>query len=187
MVLSDFDLLKVIKSGELLVSPLDSGSILGHSISLHLSSELHEISSSSDLVDVKDVSTYPDLIAAPRNDFFILERGKVYLSPTLEKVSVPENLCAYIDGTSDLARLGISVVLCGHVAPGFGGRNGSALVLEIQTHALERVKIYSGMRIANLVISELSSTTHASYQTRKEAYNSSTIESSKLYHRVYKP
>lgn len=187
MVISDRDLLKLIASSELKISSLDIENVREHSISLHLGEEVFELSSCEGIVDVKDQSTYPNLHPVMDNDYFIMERGKVYLAPVKELISIPDNICAYVDGTSDLARLGISIVLCGHVAPGFGGHNGAALVLEMQSHALQKVKLYSGMRVANLVFSALSSTCNASYKNRKEAYTSKTSESSKLFHRLYVP
>lgn len=74
------------------------------------------------------------------------------LAPTLERVSISDRLVGVLDGTSDYARLGISVVLSHQVSPGFGKSGGAILTLEIVSRLPEVVYLHPDTRICNLML-----------------------------------
>jgi dCTP deaminase len=74
------------------------------------------------------------------------------LAPTHERVGISGRLAGLLDGTSDWARLGVSVVLCHQVSPGFGMPDGAPLTLEIVNRLAHEVRLRPGTRIANLLL-----------------------------------
>ena len=82
----------------------------------------------------------------------VIQPGEVVLVRTLENVGLSTRLAGLLDGTSDLARLGIQVVLAHQVSPGWGMPDGAPLTLEIVSRLAHDVALRPGMRIANLMI-----------------------------------
>ncbi len=105
-------------------------------------------------VDVDDAATYPELVPRPLDDAgrLVLHPGEVLLARTRERVGLSGTLSGLLDGTSDLARLGITVVLAHQVSPGWGMPHGAALTLEIASRLAHDVLLRPGMRIANLLV-----------------------------------
>ena len=71
---------------------------------------------------------------------------------TQERVGLSDRLAGLLDGTSDWARLGISVVLAHQVSPGYGMPDGAPLTLEIVSRLNHDVRLRPGARIANLLL-----------------------------------
>lgn len=152
-VLTDRAIRRAHASGELRVDPFDAALVRPAALSLRLGHEAFSLATHGP-VDVADRTTHPDLVpkALDASGRLAVEPGEVVLAPTLEKIGLSENLAGLIDGTSDYARLGIGVVLCGQVSPGFGRETGAVLTLEIVNHLRHPVLLYPGARICNLML-----------------------------------
>ncbi len=152
-VLTDRAIRRARESGELLVEPFDATLVRPAALSLRLGHEAFTLVTTGP-VDVADRSTHPELVPKELDAHgrLVVEPGEVVLAPTLEKIGLPETLAGLVDGTSDYARLGISVVLCGQVSPGFGREAGAVLTLEIVNHLRHPVLLYPGARICNLML-----------------------------------
>jgi dCTP deaminase len=152
-VLVDRDIRAALRRGDLVVNDLDPELIRPASLSLRLGDEAYVLRSRGSL-DPADPASYPELVRrlADGSDRIILRRGEVMLARTLEQVGVGERLAGLIDGTSDWARLGLSVVLAHQVSPGYGMPHGSPLTLEIVSHLDHDVLLRPGARIANLML-----------------------------------
>jgi dCTP deaminase len=152
-VLTDRAIRRSHRNGELLVDPFDPALIRPAAISLRLGTEAFSLHSTGP-VDVADRTTYPDLVSKRLDDGgrLVVEPGELVLAPTWERIGLSKNLAGLVDGTSDYARLGVSVVLCGQVSPGFGLDRGAVLTLEIVNHLRHPVLLYPGTRICNLML-----------------------------------
>ncbi|KDN22841.1 dCTP deaminase [Amycolatopsis rifamycinica] len=152
-ILTDRAIRRAIGTGELRVDPFDAALVRPAALSLRLGHEAFTLVTSGP-VDVADRSTHPELVAKEPDGHgrLSVEPGEVVLAPTLEKIGLSGNLAGLVDGTSDYARLGISVVLCGQVSPGFGHETGAVLTLEIVNHLRHPVLLYPGARICNLML-----------------------------------
>ncbi|WUV04889.1 dCTP deaminase [Amycolatopsis sp. NBC_01488] len=152
-VLTDRAIRRAYETGELRVDPFDAALVRPAALSLRLGHEAFSLVTHRP-VDVADRSTHPEL--APKvldeNGRLVVEPGEVVLAPTLERIGLAKNLAGLVDGTSSYARLGISVVLCGQVSPGFGWDTGAVLTLEIVHHLRHPVLLYPGARICNLML-----------------------------------
>ncbi|OXM63051.1 dCTP deaminase [Amycolatopsis vastitatis] len=152
-VLTDRAIRRAHSSGELRIEPFDAALVRPAALSLRLGHEAFSLVTHGP-VDIADRSTYPGLVRKepdPRGRL-VVEPGEVVLAPTLEKIGLSENLVGLVDGTSDYARLGISVVLCGQVSPGFGHGKLAVITLEIVNHLRHPVLLYPGTRICNLML-----------------------------------
>jgi dCTP deaminase len=154
-ILSDREIRAACESGELGVDPFDPAFLRPAALSLRLGSGA-SVLVAEDEIDVADASTHPVLV--PREPDATgrlrLDPGEVLLAPTLERISLPPGLAGLIDGTSDYARLGISVVLSHQVSPGYGSDvpGGAILTLEIVSRLSRTVFLRPGTRIGNLML-----------------------------------
>ncbi|MEV7038043.1 dCTP deaminase [Amycolatopsis sp. NPDC051061] len=152
-VLTDRAIRRAHATGALRVDPFDAALVRPAALSLRLGHEAFSLVTHGP-VDVADRSTHPELVPKEPDGRgrLAVEPGEVVLAPTLEKIGLSENLAGLVDGISDYARLGIGVVLCGQVSPGFGRETGAVLTLEIVNHLRHPVLVYPGARICNLML-----------------------------------
>jgi dCTP deaminase len=152
-VLLDRDIRSAVRRGELVVADIDWEMLRPAAISLRLGDEAFVLSSRQ-AVDVAHGDTYPDLVARPvdGDGRIALRPGEVLLARTQERVGLSERLVGILDGTSDYARLGVSVVLAHQVSPGYGMPAGSPLTLEIVSRLQHELYLRPGVRIANLML-----------------------------------
>jgi dCTP deaminase len=105
-------------------------------------------------IDVKQAM--PDLTELVEIDdgrAFILHPGEFVLGATLERISLPDDLVARLDGKSSLGRLGLQVhSTAGLADPGFTGQ----ITLELSNMTRLPISLYPGMRVAQLVFEMLS-------------------------------
>lgn len=152
-LLTDHEIRQARDARELVVSPWDDSMVRPAALSLRLGHEAFALESNQ-VVDVVDRTTYPKLrpLVPDEQNRLRVEPGQVVLAPTLEKIGLSERLAGLVDGTSDYARLGISVVLSGQVSPGFGRGTPGVLTLEIVSHLGHAVLLHPGTRICNLML-----------------------------------
>jgi len=152
-VLTDREIRQAYEDGDLHVDPFDDTMVRPAALSLRLGHEAFSLTSTGP-VDIADKASYPELRPKPLDDQgrLRIEPGEVILAPTLERIGLSEQLAGLVDGTSDYARLGISVVLCGQVSPGFGRETGAVITLEIVSHLRHSVLLHPGTRICNLML-----------------------------------
>jgi dCTP deaminase len=152
-VLVDRDLRAAVRRGELVATDIDWSLLRPAAISLRLG-EGAFVPTSREPVDVARRATYPELVERPLDEEgrIVVRPGEVLLVRTLENIGLSTNLAGLVDGTSDLARLGIQVVLAHQVSPGWGMPEGAPLTLEIVSRLAHEVALRPGMRIANLMV-----------------------------------
>jgi dCTP deaminase len=154
-LLTDNEIVAAHARGELGVRPFDPALLRPAALSLRLGAGAGVLETRG-VIDVADVETHPILVPRkPEADGRLrLEPGEVMLAPTLERVSLSPCLAGLVDGTSDYARLGISVVLSHQVSPGFGSDidGGAILTLEIVSRLPQTVYLRPGSRIGNLML-----------------------------------
>jgi dCTP deaminase len=152
-LLVDRDIHIALRRSELIVSDFDPELARPAALSLRLGHEAYALASRQ-LVDVTDPATYPELVPRPVDPAgcIVLRPGEVLLVRTWERVGLSDRLAGLLDGTSDWARLGISVVLAHQVSPGYGMPNGAPLTLEIVSRLEHHVRLRPGIRIANFLL-----------------------------------
>ncbi|CAN5315499.1 hypothetical protein BH18ACT5_BH18ACT5_15930 [soil metagenome] len=111
MILSDRDLKAEIESGRLVIDPLGKNAIQPSSIDLHVGRQFRVFANTRyPYIDVrKPMEDLTELVEAINDEPFILHPGEFVLGTTLEKVEIPDDLVARLDGKSSLGRLGLLI------------------------------------------------------------------------------
>jgi dCTP deaminase len=96
----------------------------------------------------KDIGQYQERIIVGFKDQFVLHPNQLILGSTLEYISLPNKLSAYVLGRSSWGRLGLIIATATTVSPNFKG----CITLELINLGEVPIILYPGVRIAQLVI-----------------------------------
>lgn len=144
MILSDHTIKSMLGSGELRIDPLDPRQIEPASVDLRLGDTFLTPKSTSGICSMSEP---PEYEAVTADEFVIPTRGFV-LATTMEVISLPDTLTAFVEGRSSVGRLGLFIQNAGWVDPGFEG----AITLELYNANNAPMRIEAGRRICQLVI-----------------------------------
>src|SRR5207237_7663395 len=85
-----------------------------------------------------------ELVEVDGDTPFVLHPGEFVLASTLERIRLPDDLVARLEGKSSLGRLGLLIhSTAGYIDPGWDGH----VTLELSNVANLPVTIYPGMKI----------------------------------------
>ncbi len=149
MILSDVDIRKEIESGRIVIDPFDPASIQPSSVDLHVDDRFRVFANSRyPYIDVKkELPGLTEVVEVAEPDPFILHPGEFVLGSTLERVAIPDDMVARLEGKSSLGRLGLLIhSTAGYVDPGWDGY----LTLELSNVANLPITIYPGMKIGQI-------------------------------------
>jgi dCTP deaminase len=162
MILSDVDIRKEIESGRIVIDPFDSAAIQPSSIDLHVDDRFRVFANSRyPYIDVKkEMPGLTEVVEVADPDPFILHPGEFVLGSTLERVAIPDDMVARLEGKSSLGRLGLLIhSTAGYVDPGWDG----FLTLELSNVANLPITIYPGMKIGQISFFRLSTPAERPY------------------------
>lgn len=170
MILSDIDIKKAIESGKIKITPKPDFKLqLGTcSLDLRLSADfkIFEYNKSA-FIDVSDKKTFSGITQdhrLKRGESFVLHPDQFVLGATIEKVCLPNDIAARIDGRSRLGRLGLVIhSTAGHIDPGFCGR----ITLEITNIGKLPIILHKGNCVCQLVFETLTKPVSQGYSQRK--------------------
>jgi dCTP deaminase len=154
MILSDRRLLQLCEEG--LLTPWDPALINPASIDVRLGGHV--------LIEERfgDGFELTSLENSSQERPFLLRPGEFILAQTLEEFNVPDNIAIQFALKSSRAREGLQHMLAGFIDPGF---HKSTLTLELKNvRSNYWVPIWPGMRIGQLIVTELNETPMRSYR-----------------------
>ncbi|MFP4626185.1 MAG: dCTP deaminase [Natronomonas sp.] len=158
MILSDVDIRRRLEDGELVVDPLDDPElqIQPASIDLRLGREFLEFQRTNipciHFDSEQEISKYVDETYVEEGEEFILHPGDFVLGTTKERVAIPPDLIAHVEGRSSLGRLAIVVhATAGLADPGYEGQ----ITLELSNLGTAPVALSPNMRVSQLTFTEL--------------------------------
>ncbi|MFC7403390.1 dCTP deaminase [Citricoccus sp. GCM10030269] len=100
------------------------------------------------------------LVEVDPEEPFILHPGEFVLGSTYERVTLPDDVAARLEGKSSLGRLGLLThSTAGFIDPGFSGH----VTLELSNMATLPIKLWPGSKIGQLCFFRLSSPAEHSY------------------------
>ena len=114
------------------------------------------------LLDAAEISEaeLTELVEVEEDHPFVLHPGEFVLGSTLERVRLPDDLVARLEGKSSLGRLGLLIhSTAGYVDPGWKG----TLTLELSNVANLPIALYAGMRIGQISFFRMSSAVERPY------------------------
>jgi dCTP deaminase len=149
VVLSDRTIRAEIDAGRIAIDPYDASLVQPSSVDVRVDRRFRVFRNSRyPFIDVRsamDELTEP--VEVTGGEAFILHPGEFVLGQTLERVTLPDDLVARLEGKSSLGRLGLLIhSTAGFVDPGFSGN----LTLELSNVANLPITIYEGMPIGQI-------------------------------------
>ena len=149
MVLSDRTIRSEIEAGRIEIDPYDASMIQPSSIDVRVDRKFRVFHNARHpFIDVRQpMEDLTELVVAEGERPFILHPGEFVLGQTLERVTLPDDLVARLEGKSSLGRLGLLIhSTAGFVDSGFSGN----LTLELSNVANLPITIYHGMPIGQI-------------------------------------
>ena len=144
MVLSDRTIRRLIDEGRIEIDPFDERCVQPSSVDLHVDRTFRTFHNARyPYIDVKAEmpELLTELIEVQGDQPFILHPGEFVLGSTVERVRLPDDLVARLEGKSSLGRLGLLIhSTAGYVDPGWDGY----LTLELSNVANLPITIYAG-------------------------------------------
>ena len=149
MILSDRTIREELDAGRIVIDPLLPKSIQPSSVDLHIDRYFRVFRNHTmGHIDVKqNVEDLTELVEIAEEDAFMLHPGEFVLGSTLERVTLPTDLVARLEGKSSLGRLGLLIhSTAGFVDAGWDGQ----LTLELSNVANLPITLYPGMKIGQI-------------------------------------
>lgn len=186
MVLSDRDIRAEITAGRIVIDPFVPEAVQPSSVDLHLDRRFRVFRNSRyPFIDVRaDQPELTELVEISGDDPFILHPGEFVLGSTFERVALPNDLVARLEGKSSLGRLGLLIhSTAGYVDPGWDGN----LTLELSNVANLPITLYDGMKIGQISFQRLSSQAEVPYGDASigSKYRGQRDPTASLYHRDF--
>ncbi len=149
-VLTRDAILAELEAGRLRLDPFERDQLGAASIDLTLGDEIRVIEPTGQPIDLVADSDYRNHTRVERLDRpFVLESGTTIHGITRERITLPMNLCGFLEGRSRFARLGLMIhVTSAFVQPGVDNRQ----VLEMSNVSGQPLRIHPGVRLCQLVL-----------------------------------
>jgi len=153
MILSDKSIKEKLKAGEISISPFSQDSLQPASYDLHLDNNIMYFNTDgNNIIDVK--KPVDDLMVKTQisDSGFVIEPHQLVLANVIEITGVDSKHVGRLEGKSSLARIGLIIhATAGFLDPG----NKLRLTLEMVNLSPLPIRIYAGMKIAQIAFEEL--------------------------------
>ncbi len=162
MVLSDRSIREEMDAGRIVIDPLGDACIQPSSVDLHVDRYFRLFRNHTmRVIDVREVhEDLTELVEIGEDDALILHPGEFVLGSTLERVRLPDDLVARLEGKSSLGRLGLLIhSTAGFVDAGWDGH----LTLELSNVANLPITVYPGMKIGQISFLRMSTPAERPY------------------------
>lgn len=149
MILSDRTIREELDAGRIVIDPIGTNAVQPSSVDLRIDRWFRVFRNHTlGLIDVKQpMEDLTELVEIPEDGVFILHPGEFVLGTTLERVTLPVDLVARLEGKSSLGRLGLLIhSTAGFVDAGWDGQ----LTLELSNVANLPITLYPGMKIGQI-------------------------------------
>ena len=149
MVLSDRTIRQEIEAGRLAFEPYDEAMVQPSSVDVRVDCKFRVFHNARyPYIDVRQpMDDLTELVEIGADEPFILHPGEFVLGQTLERVRLPDDLVARLEGKSSLGRLGLLIhSTAGFVDAGFEGN----LTLELSNVANLPITIWHEMPIGQI-------------------------------------
>jgi len=149
VVLSDRTIRQEIESGRIVFDPYEPAMVQPSSVDVRVDNSFRVFHNARyPFIDVRrPMEDLTELVEVDADEPFILHPGEFVLGQTLERVRLPDDLVARLEGKSSLGRLGLLIhSTAGFIDAGFEGN----LTLELSNVANLPITIYQGMPIGQI-------------------------------------
>jgi dCTP deaminase len=162
VILSDISIRKAIAKGQIVIDPYHEEHVQPSSIDVTLDNLFRVFrNDTTPYIDPKEPQEdLTELVEIPEDRAFILHPGEFVLGSLAERVQLPDDLVARLEGKSSLGRLGLLIhSTAGFVDAGFDGY----LTLELSNVANLPIALYPGMKIGQLSFLQMTTSAEHPY------------------------
>ena len=155
MVLSDRTIARLLDEGRIVIDPYDESLLQPSSVDVRVDRLFRVFHNNRyPFIDVREpMEDLTELVEIDDDRPFILHPGEFVLGSTLERIVLPDDLVARLEGKSSLGRLGLLIhSTAGFIDPGWDGH----VTLELSNVANLPITIYHGMKIGQVSFVQLS-------------------------------
>ncbi len=152
MILTHDAIIQELKNGRIKVEPMASeDQVKEASIDLRLGDTFRVFMEHKGTVDIKEGMDYTTITKVVKKDQLLLYPGETVLGVTMEKITLPHDIAAWIEGRSRFARLGLLIhISAGLIQPGISNHQ----VLEMTNLSPNTLTLHAGERVCQLVFQE---------------------------------
>src|SRR5471030_538483 len=162
MVLSDRSIARLLAEGRIGIDPYDDALLQPSSVDVRVDRFFRVFHNARyPYIDVKlPQEELTEEVEISDDNPFILHPGEFVLGSTLERVTLPDDLVARLEGKSSLGRLGLLIhSTAGFIDPGWDGH----LTLELSNVANLPITVYPGMKIGQISFMEMTTAADRPY------------------------
>lgn len=162
MILSDRDIKKAIKTGDIIVDPFDPSKIQPASVDLHLDKYflVYDTHINAIIDPKKPMDDMMREVEIKEDKPFVLHPGDFALGLVYETTGVSDSYVGRLEGKSSIGRMGVLIhVTAGFLDPG----NSLKMTLEFHNTANMPVLLYYKMPIAQMAFEKISSPAERPY------------------------
>ncbi len=169
VIVSHETLRQLMAEGAVVVEPLEPDQSQPASIDLTLGDHFLKVDENAvDRITLDTELRYVEL----RTEEIVIPPLSFLLAVTRERIRLPDNITAFVEGRSSIGRLGLFIQNAGWVDPGFDG----TLTLELFNANRLPIRLRAGRRICQIVFAQLDRSTErpyrGKYQHQSEAVGS---------------
>ena len=163
MVLSDRTISRLLAEGAIEIDPYDPTLLQPSSVDVRVDRYFRVFHNARyPYIDVREPQEDLTELVEIDDEPFILHPGEFVLGSTLERIRLPDDLVARLEGKSSLGRLGLLIhSTAGFIDPGWDGH----VTLELSNVANLPITIYYGMKIGQLSFVQLTEPAEHPYGT----------------------
>jgi len=152
-ILTHDEIIKRIQKGEIIIDPYDVKKVGPASIDLTLGNTFRVFKTIHAPVELTsdefDVTAISDVVEVEKS--MTLQSGQAVLGITIEKITLPQNICGWLEGRSRFARVGLMVhISSGFIQPGISNKQ----VLELFNAGPMSISITPGISVCQIVLEE---------------------------------
>src|SRR5205823_2331415 len=165
MVLSDRTIARLLEEQRIVIDPYDESLLQPSSVDVRVDRFFRVFHNARyAFIDVKEPQEeLTELVEIDDERPFILHPGEFVLGSTLERVGLPDDLVARLEGKSSLGRLGLLIhSTAGFVDAGWDGH----LTLELSNVANLPITLYPGMKIGQISFLRMTTPADAPYGSK---------------------
>lgn len=148
-ILTHDEIVREIEAGRIRIDPYDPSKIGPASVDLHIDNKFRVFRKTHNVFEVREDSDHHKVTRYLEvDDHFLLMPGESVLGITVERITLPEDICGWLEGRSRYARLGLTVhVTASFMQPGISNRQ----VLEINNVAPIPLALFPGTPICQFI------------------------------------
>jgi len=170
MILTKSVILDEIKKGRIKISPFDRSAVGAASVDLTLGDNIR-VFKKTDNIRINETVNYKNFTSKISiKKGYVLEPGELVLGITREKITLPDDICGWLQSRSRFARLGLIIHMTApFMQPGINNHQ----VLEIFNAGPHDLVLKPGTRVCQFIFERCEG--HAKYRGKFSAQSSATF------------